>query len=470
VETTKEYDLLVIGAGPGGYVAAIRGAQLGLRVGVVERKTVGGVCLNEGCIPSKALIRNAEVLALFKRRAEFGISCDNLKADFGVAVERSQKAVKRLTKGVEFLFKKNRVDLIKATGRLVASGKVQVKGEDGKERRVVAKKIILATGTRVRSLPGVEIDRSDILTSDEALLLKRLPKSFLIIGGGATGVEFAYVFAVYGVEVTLVELMPRLLPTEDHEISEHLEGAFKKLGIRVLTATRVEGVKRDGKQLTVALKSERKGEKASDLLEVEKILVAAGRQANVEDLGLEGVGVKLEKGFVRTDEHLETTASGTYAIGDVAGKALLAHSAMAEGVYVAERIAGRNPVPLDYQNVPNCVYCQPQVARVGWTEEEARKSGREIRIGRFPFQANGKALALGETEGFVKIVADTKYGEILGVHMIGAEVTELIGEATLARFVEATAFEVKGTIHPHPTLSEAVMEAAGAVCGEAIHI
>jgi len=461
-----QYDLLVIGAGPGGYVAAIRAAQLGLRVGVVERKNVGGVCLNEGCIPSKALIRNAEVLSLFKRGAEFGISFDNLKADFGVAVDRSQKAVRRLTKGVEFLFKKNKVDLIKGTGKLLGAGRVKVRESNGQEKELKTKNIIIATGTRVRPLPGLEIDRRNIITSDEALLMKKLPQSLLIIGGGATGVEFAYIFSVYGVRVILVELTPFLLPNEDREVSEHLRGSFKKLDVRVLTETRVENVKKDGEGLSVSLTNGKKAE----TLEVEKILVAAGRQANSESLGLEEAGVKVEKGFIKTDSDLQTTSAGIFAIGDVAGKALLAHSAMAEGVFVVEKIAGKKPPQMDYKNVPNCVYCQPQVASVGWTEEEAIKAGREIRIGKFPFQANGKALALGETEGFVKVIADAKYGEILGVHMIGSEVTELIGEAVLARLVEATSLNMKASIHPHPTLSEAVMEAGGAVYGEAIHI
>jgi dihydrolipoamide dehydrogenase len=435
-------------------------------VGVIERKNVGGVCLNEGCIPSKALIRNAEVLSLFKRGAEFGISFDNLKADFGVAVDRSQKAVRRLTKGVEFLFKKNKVDLIKGTGKLLGAGHVSVKESNGQEKDLKANQIILATGTRVRPLPGVEIDRRDIVTSDEALLMKKLPQSLLIIGGGATGIEFAYVFSVYGVRVTLVEITPFLLPNEDREVSEHLRGALEKLGVRVLTETRVENVKKIGQALGVSLTHGKKAE----TLEVEKILVAAGRQANSEGLGLEEGGVKVETGYIKTDSDLQTTSSGIFAIGDVAGKALLAHSAMAEGVFVVEKIAGKKPTQINYQNVPSCVYCQPQVASVGLTEEEAKKAGRKIRIGKFPFKANGKALALGETEGFVKIIADAKYGEILGVHMIGSEVTELIGEAVLARMVEATSFDMKTSIHPHPTLSEAVMEAGGAVYNEAIHI
>ncbi len=460
------YDLLIIGAGPGGYVAAIRGAQLGLKVGVVERKTVGGVCLNEGCIPSKALIRNAEILSLLKRGREFGFTFDNLKADFGVAVDRSQKAVKRLTKGVEFLFKKHQIDLIKGTGKLLEAGKIEVRDPKGAIREFTAKNTLIATGSRGRPLPGLEVNRQDIITSDEALLMRALPKSLLIVGGGATGVEFSYVFGVYGVQVTLVELMPCLLPNEDQEVSQHLRKAYKKLGVRVLTGTRVEEVKKDNMGLSVSLK----GEGKSETVNMEKILVSVGRQANVEGLGLEEVGVELKRGFIQTDEDLQTTTQGVFAVGDVAGKALLAHSAMAEGVHVVEKVAGKKPVPLNYGNIPSCVYSQPQVASVGMTEDKAKEAGREIRIGKFPFQANGKALALGETEGFVKIVADARSNEILGVHMIGSEVTELVGSAVLARFVEATPFKIKGTVYPHPTLSEALMEAGAAVYGEAIHI
>jgi len=462
------YDLIVIGAGPGGYVAAIRAAQLGMKAAVVEKAEIGGVCLNRGCIPSKALIRNAEVLSLFKRAGEFGISIENLKFDFGVAVERSRKAVDRLVKGVEFLFKKNKVTLYRGTGRLLSSTQIEVKPADGgSAQQMTARHLIIATGTRNKPLPSMTTDGRQIITSDEALRLNPLPASILIVGGGATGMEFAYVFAVYGVQVTLIEMLPGILPGEDAEVSKLLAESLKKLGVIVMTSCQLDGAKIEGGGLAVTLKTV-EGPKTGHF---EKVLVAAGRQPNVEGLGLEAAGVGLnEKKYITTNEFLQTSAETIYAIGDVAGKSLLAHSAMAEGVIAVERIAGKNPPPMNYDNVPRCVYCQPQVASVGLTEEQARAKGHEIKVGKFSFKANGKALALAETEGFIKIIADAKYGEILGVHMVGAEVTELIGEVTLAKVLEATPMEIRRTIHPHPTLSEAVMEAAAMVYGEAIHL
>jgi dihydrolipoamide dehydrogenase len=462
------YDLIVIGAGPGGYVAAIRAAQLGMKTAVVEKDEIGGVCLNRGCIPSKALIRNAEVLALFRRAKEFGISIENLKFDFGVAVERSQKAVERLTKGVEFLLKKNKVAMYKGTGRLLSPTQLEIKpAAGGAAQQITARHLIIASGTRHKPLPPLITDGRRIITSDEALRLNPLPVSILIVGGGATGVEFAYVFAVYGVKVTVIELMPRILPGEDEEVSKLLAESFAKLGVTIMTDCRVEGVKAEDRELLVTLKTVQ----GLQTQKFEKILVAAGRQPNVEDLGLEQVGVAFDaKKFIATNEFMQSNVETIYAIGDVAGKSLLAHSAMMEGAIAVEQMAGKNPPPMNYDNIPRCVYCQPQVASVGFTEEQAKAKGHEIKVGKFPFKASGKALALGETEGFIKIIADAKYGEILGVHMIGAEVTELIGEVTLAKVLEATPMEIKRTIHPHPTLSEAVMEAAAMVYGEAIHI
>ncbi len=463
------YDLIVIGAGPGGYVGAIRAAQLGMKTAVVEKDEVGGVCLNRGCIPSKALIRNAEVLALFKRAEEFGISIENLRFDFGVAVERSQKAVERLTKGVEFLLKKNKVVLYRGTGRLLSPTQLEIKPTDGgSPQEITARHLIIATGTRNKPLAPLAADGQRIITSDEALRLNPLPDSILIIGGGATGVEFAYVFAVYGVKVTLIELIPRILPGEDEEVSKLLAEAFKKLGVTVMTGCQVEGVKAEDRELIVTLKTV---SGPLGTFRFEKILVAAGRQPNVEDLGLEPAGVVFDaKKFIATNEFMQSSVPTIYAIGDVAGKALLAHSAMMEGVIAVERMVGKNPPPMNYDNVPRCVFCQPQVASVGLTEAQAQAKGHEIKVGKFPFKASGKALALGETEGFIKIIAEAKYGEILGVHMIGAEVTELIGEVTLAKVLEATPMEIRRTIHPHPTLSEAVMEAGAMVYGEAIHL
>jgi dihydrolipoamide dehydrogenase len=464
---SEAYDLVVIGAGPGGYVSAIRAAQLGLKTAVVEKQDVGGVCLNRGCIPSKALIRNAEVLSLFKRAKEFGISIENLKFDFGVAVDRSRKAVDRLVKGVEFLLKKNKVTLYKGTARLISPTQLEIKPAGGGAAQSIASQhLIIATGTRDKPVPPLTTDGRRIITSDEALRLNPLPASILIVGGGATGAEFAYVFAVYGVKVTLMELMPRILPGEDGEVSQLLTESFKKLGVAVMTGCQVEGIKTED-DLVVTIKTPQ----GPQVQKFEKILVAAGRQPNVEDLGLETAGVALgPKKYITTDEYMQTSAGTIYAIGDVAGKSLLAHSAMMEGIVAVERMAGKNPPPMNYDNVPRCIYCQPQVASVGMTEEQAKAKGREIKVGKFPFKASGKALALGETEGFIKIIADAKYGEVLGVHMVGSEVTELIGEATLAKVLEATPMEIKRTIHPHPTLSEALMEAGAMVYGEAIHI
>ncbi len=460
------YDLAVLGAGPGGYVAAIRAAQLGLRVALIERDAVGGVCLNRGCIPSKALIRNAEVLSLIRRAEEFGISFDHLKVDFGKAIERSRGVVRRLGKGVEGLLKKNGVEVIRGTGRFVAPDRIQVEGGNGGPREVPARNAIIACGTRVKLPPGgVQVDSRRILTSDEALFLKALPRSIAILGAGYTGVEFAYVFSVYGVKVTLVEFQPQILPTEDAEAVAVIAKRFAREGVELLTGTSVEAIRPNEKSVTVELSSP-EGRRE---IRTESVLVAMGRQTNVEGLGLDAIGVATERGFIQTDETMRTTVPTIYAIGDVAGKALLAHSAMAEGVAVAERLGGQNPAPLDYRAIPRCTYCQPQLAAIGLTEAEARKN-HEVRVGKFPFTANGKALAAGEGEGFVKVVADARYGEILGVHMVGSEVTELIAEVSVAKLLEATPEELHRAIHPHPTMSEALMEAAAAAMGKAIHI
>jgi dihydrolipoamide dehydrogenase len=461
------YDVVIIGAGPGGYVAAIRAAQLGLKTAIVERDEVGGVCLNRGCIPSKALIRNAEVLSLIRRSEEFGIRYDNLRFDFGVAVERSQQAVQRLTRGVKLLLKKHKVDLVPGTAAFTEKDRIAVADAAGARTELTARSTIIATGSRNKPLPGIIPDGRSIITSDEALKLSPLPRRLVIVGGGATGVEFAYVFAAYGVQVTMVELMDRLLPGEDAEISKTLRAAFKKQGIAVQTNSEVTSIKPVDDGLTVQIQA---ADSESHTVNCDQLLLAAGRAGNVEGLGLEPLGVKTERGYITTNEWLETTAPGLYAIGDVAGKALLAHSASAEGIMVVERLAGKEVKPINYRRIPRCVYCQPQVASVGLSEADAAAAGYGVKVGRFPFQANGKALALGETEGFIKIVADAKTGECLGAQMIGAEVTELIGEAVLLQTMEGTPLELRASVHPHPTLSEAVMEAAADVYGEAIHI
>jgi dihydrolipoamide dehydrogenase len=461
------YDVVIIGAGPGGYVAAIRAAQLGLKTAVIEKDEVGGVCLNRGCIPSKALIRNADVLSLVRRAEEFGIHYDNLRYDFGVAVERAQQAVGRLTRGVKYLFKKHKVDLVSGTASFLAGDRITVAEATGSKIELAARAAIIATGSRNKPLPGIVPDGRSIITSDEALKLNPLPRRLVIVGGGATGVEFAYVFSAYGVQVTIVELLDRLLPGEDAEVSKTLQSAFKKQGVAVQTKSKVSSIKPADGGLTIQIEM---ANSPPQTVTCDQLLLAAGRAGNVERLGLETLGVKTERGYITTNEWMETTVPGLYAIGDVAGKALLAHSASAEGITVVERLAGKEVKPVNYRHIPRCVYCQPQVASVGLLEADARAAGYAVTIGKFPLSANGKALALGETEGFIKIVADAQTDECLGAQMIGAEVTELIGEVVLLMAMEGTPVELRSSIHPHPTVSEAVMEAAAAVYGEAIHI
>ena len=461
------YDLIVIGAGPGGYVAAIRAAQLGLRTTVVEREHVGGICLNWGCIPTKALLRNAEVLSLLKRGREFGFTFDNLQVDFAAAIRRSRQVSQRLVKGVHFLLRKNQIELVEGEGRLLAPNRVAVE-PDGQV--LEARHIILATGARARSIPGLAIDGERIITSRHALAREECPSSIIIVGAGAIGVEFAHFYHAYGVQVTLVEMLPRVLPLEDEEISETLAKALRKQKITVRTGTRTEGATVTDDGVTVRVKNVDSGEE--ETLSAEVVLVAIGVQANSENLGLETVGVEVDRrGFVPVDGFMRTNVPGIYAIGDLTGKLLLAHVASAQGIVAAEHIAGHPTQPIeDYAFMPRCTYCHPQVASLGLTEAQARERGHEIKVSKFPFQANGKALALAEREGFVKLIADAVSGEILGVHMIGPEVTELLPELALARTLEATPEEIARTVHAHPTLSEVIMEAAHGIEGQAIHI
>ncbi|HLG21655.1 MAG TPA: dihydrolipoyl dehydrogenase [Candidatus Manganitrophaceae bacterium] len=462
----KNYDVVILGGGPGGYVAAIRAGQLGLKVAVVEKEAVGGVCLHHGCIPSKAIIRNAEVLSLIQRSEEYGIKVENIRPDFGQAIDRSRKVIQKLYNGVQGLMKKNKVDVYSGIGKLIAPDRIEVSSAEGK-KIIQGERTILATGSRVRSLPNLKVDGERIITSDEALSLRELPRSVAIVGGGAVGVEFAYVYAVYGAKVTIVEMAPSLLPLEDREVSALLERSFKKRGMEVLTGARVDSIKdRDG-AFSIQIQTEEGGRE----IQAERILVAVGRAPNVEGIGLEAVGVALHEKSraIQVDERMKTNVPNLFAIGDVTTRPALAHGAMAQGVAVVEMIAGIQRPPVDLLSIPNAVYCQPQVASVGLTEEKAKSQGVAIKVAKFPFAANGKAIALGETEGFVKIVSDAQYGEILGAHLIGPEATELIGEFVLAKTVEATALELKQAVHPHPTLSEAVMEAGGAVFNEAIH-
>lgn len=454
--------MIVIGSGPGGYVAAIRAGQLGLKTAVVERGEVGGVCLNWGCIPSKALLRNAEVLGLFKRAADFGISVDNLKYDFSAAIDRSRKVVDRLTRGVSFLLKKNKVEYISGTGVLKDANTVEVEGGD----TLTTDNVIIATGARFRELPTLLVDGNVVITSREALELREVPLRVVIVGGGATGVEFAYLYRTYGAQVTLVELLPRLVPLEDEEISAELEKALEKQGINSMTGSKVDSVQVDGSTAKVTVS----GEAGETEIECDKVLVAVGAQGNVEGIGLEELGVETERGFITIDDSMATNVPGVYAIGDVTGKLLLAHVASAQGVMAVETIAGLEPMKLDYDLMPKATYCRPQVASFGLTEAQATERGYTVKAGKFPLIASGKALALDETEGMIKLVVDAELGDVLGAHMIGTEVTELLGEVSLARMLESTTKELGWLVHPHPTISETLKEAALASDGEAIHI
>jgi len=463
---SERFDAVIVGSGPGGYVSAIRAAQLGQRVAVVEADRPGGICLNWGCIPTKALLRNAEVLQLFQRAAEFGVTVDNLRADYRVAYTRSRQVADRMSKGVEFLFRKNKITLVPGRGTLAAAGAVRVQAPDGSVRTLETRAIVLATGAAPKSLPGVPIDRTRVISSDEALRLERLPPSVVVIGAGAVGVEFADVFAAYGVQVTIVEALPRLLPIEDEEISKLLARSFAKRKIDVRTGVKVQAVRvgRDG----VAVELEQEGQ--ATRVEAALVLMAVGRGANTQALGLDALGVTMDRGFVKVSPRMETSVPGVYAIGDLAGPPLLAHKASAEGIVAAEALAGHPGHPVDYRTIPGCTYCHPQVASLGLTEAQARADGRAVKVGKYMFLANGKAQALAEPEGLVKIVAAADTGEILGVHILGAEATELIAEFGLGKTLEATVEEVGHTIHAHPTMAEAVMEAALDAMGQAIHL
>ncbi len=464
----SNYDVIVIGAGPGGYVAAIRASQLGLKTAIVEKEWLGGVCLNIGCIPSKSLLKNAEVAHILRKRGrEFGFSFENLELDYGVAVKRSRQVSGRLTKGVGFLMKKNNIDVHMGAAKLTAKDTVIVTDEEGKTQALKAANIIVATGASPFIIPGVEIDGEKVVTYREAILQDKLPQSVVIVGSGAIGVEFATVWNSYGVDVTIVEMLPRLVPLEDEEVSAELGKAFKKAKITALTGHKVEAIETTKKGVKVTVSSE-EGEQT---LEAEQAMIAIGFRPNIEGIGLEEVGVKLtDQGAIEIDERMATNVPGIWAIGDVTAKLMLAHVGSAQAMVCAENIAGVETHTLDYEMMPRATYCHPQVASFGITEEQAKERGFEVKIGRFPFQANGKALGLGESAGWVKIVSDAKYGEILGAHMIGPEVTELLPELTIAQMMELTAAEIARNVHAHPTLSEVLMEAAHSVEGHAIHI
>jgi dihydrolipoamide dehydrogenase len=455
------FDVVVVGTGPGGYVAAIRCAQLGLAVAAVEDDRPGGVCLNWGCIPTKALLRNAEVVHLVERAGDFGIRVGEVHADYAEAVRRSRGVADRMAKGVEFLFRKNKIRLFPGRGTLTAPTTVEVAGPSGQET-LQARAVILATGSEPKSLPGVTIDEARVISSNGAVRQEKRPASIVVIGAGAVGVEFADVYASYGSEVTLLEALPRIVPVEDEDVSTQLARSFGRRKIAVRAGVKVAGVTARADGVTV--------ETDGGCLEAEQVLMAVGRAARTKTVGLDALGVAVERGFVKVSPRMETSIKGVYAIGDIVGPPLLAHKAMAEGVVAAETIAGRNPRPIDYGNVPSCTYCRPQIASLGLTEARARENGREVAVGKFPFTASGKAVALGDTEGFVKVVADKASGEILGVHILGPEATEIIHEFAVGRTLEATLEEIMHTIHAHPTLSEAVFEATLAALGRAIHI
>jgi dihydrolipoamide dehydrogenase len=459
--SAPRFDVVVVGTGPGGYVAAIRCAQLGLSVAAVEDDRPGGVCLNWGCIPTKALLRNAEVVRLVERAGEFGIRVGEVHADYAEAVKRSRGVADRMAKGVEFLFRKNKIRLVPGRGVVSAPTRVEVTGPGGKET-LQARALILATGSEPKSLPGVSIDEERVISSNGAVRQERRPRSIVVIGAGAVGVEFADVYASYGSEVTLLEALPRIVPVEDEEVSTQLTRSFTRRKITVRAGVKVARVTAGATGVAV--------ETDGGPFEAEQVLMAVGRAAKVAGVGLDTLGVAVERGFVKVSPRMETSVKGVYAIGDMAGAPLLAHKAMAEGVVAAEAIAGRDPRPIDYTNVPSCTYCRPQIASLGLGEARARETGREITVGRFPFTASGKAVALGDTEGFVKVVADKASGEILGVHILGPEATEIIHEFAVGRTLEATLEEIVHTIHAHPTLSEAALEATLAALGQAIHI
>ena len=458
-----DYDLVVLGAGPGGYVAAIRAGQLGMKTAVIERDAVGGVCLNWGCIPSKALLRNAEVLDLVRRADEFGITFENLRYDFGIAVDRSRQVVDRLTKGIAFLLRKNNVEHIQGTGVLRDRTAVEVT-ETGQV--LSAGNVIIATGAGERELPGLPVDGQVVVTSRQAIVMREAPSKVVIVGGGATGAEFAYIYRTYGAEVTILELLPRLIPQGDAEIGEHLEQAFAEQGIAAITGAQVTGVALDGDGARVSYSAS--GEES--FIDCDKVLVAVGVKGNVDGIGLEEVGVATERGFVAVGPNMETNVPGFYAIGDVTGKLALAHVASAQGIVAVETMAGMDPPQLDYTLMPRAIYCKPQVASFGLTEAQAGEQGHAFKVGRFPLAASGKALALAESDGLVKMVVDAETGELLGGHMIGAEVTELLGELGMTRLLEGTTNELGWLVHPHPSLSETIKEAALAADGQAIHI
>jgi len=460
------YDVIVLGTGPGGYVAAIRASQLGLKTAVVERESLGGICLNWGCIPTKALLKSANVFEYLKHASDYGLSAGSVDKDFAAVVKRSRDVAGGMSKGVEFLMKKNKIDVLMGEGTLLPGKKISVKTADGKTVEYSANSIIVATGARSRKLANLPQDGKKIIGYREAMTLPEQPKRLVVVGSGAIGVEFAYFYAAMGTEVTVVEYLPQLVPVEDEDVSKQLERSFKKMGINVMTSSEVFKVDTSGKSSVVTVKTKKGEEK----IECDVVLSAVGVEANLENIGLEQVGIAVDKGKIVVDGMYRTNIEGYYAIGDCVPGPALAHVASAEGIICVEHIAGHHPLPLDYGNIPGCTYCFPEIASVGMTEKAAREAGYELKIGKFPFSASGKASASGHKDGFVKVIYDAKYGELLGCHMIGANVTEMIAEAVVARKLETTGMEIIKSVHPHPTMSEAIMEATADAYGEVIHL
>ncbi len=460
------YDVIVLGSGPGGYPAAIRASQLGKKVAIIEKESLGGVCLNWGCIPTKALLKSAQVYEYAKHAADYGITINNPTHDFGGVIKRSRGVADKMSKGVQFLMKKNKIDVIMGYGKLVAANKIEVTTADDTKQIVEAKNIVIATGGRARQLPTLPIDGKKIIGYREAMVLPDQPKSMIICGSGAIGSEFAHFYNSMGTQVTVVEFMPRIVPVEDEDISKELEKQFKKQGISIMTNSEVLKVDTSGDGVKATVKTA----SGEQVLEADILLSAVGVVANIENIGLEELGIKIEKGKIIVDANQQSSVAGIYAIGDCTPGQALAHVASKEGINAAEHLSGHHPEAIDYNNVPGCTYCVPEVASVGYTEKAAKEAGYEIKVGKFPFMASGKASAAGATEGFVKVIYDAKYGEFLGCHMIGMNVTEMIAEAVVARKLETTAHEILNTIHPHPTMSEGLKEATAVAYGEAIDI
>ena len=462
----EKFDLAVIGTGPGGYVAAIRAAQLGMKTVIIEKAEVGGVCLNWGCIPTKALLKSAELFQDIKHSTNYGIDIENVSVNFEKVIKRSRQVASRLSKGVEFLFKKNNITKIAGNAQLTSANTIKVTNTN-ESTNISAKNIIIATGARPRPLPGIEFDGKKIITSKEAMVLPKIPKSMAIIGAGAIGVEFGYFYSTMGAKVTLIEMMPQILPIEDREMVDVVIKSFKKQGIEILTESKVESLEKDQDGVSLSV-SNKDGEKN---VQADLALVAIGVQGNVEDIGLESVGVKVDRGYIQVDKTTYMTSiNGVYAIGDIIGPPWLAHVASAEGIAAVEKIAGLETSGVNYDNIPGCTYCQPQVASLGLTEEKADEQGYKVKVGRFPFRANGKSLAMGHSEGMVKLIFEQEYGELLGAHIVGADATEMLAELGLGKTLATTGKEIFKTVHAHPTVSEAIMEAAADAYGEAIHI